>query len=62
MPSTGTMAAVGAVAAAGIGYYAAMQSKKKHGMAGKAGKHGMGLDAYMNMTNSKKQKKNLCSA
>ena len=48
---------VGAVAVAGIGYYAAMQAKKKHGMAGKAGKHGMGLDSYMNMANSKKQKK-----
>ena len=38
MPSGGTMAAVGAVAVAGMGYYAAMQAKKNKG---KHGKHGM---------------------
>jgi len=49
MPSGGTMAAVGAVAAAGIGYYAAMQAKKKN-------KHG-GMGGGLGMLNPKKQKK-----
>lgn len=57
MKSTDTMAAVGAVAAAGTGYYAAMQIKKKHELARKASKHGMSVEAYVALENSLKHKK-----
>jgi hypothetical protein len=51
------MAAVGAVAAAGSGYYAVMQTKKKHELARKASKHGMSAEAYLALDNSMKHKK-----
>ena len=51
------MAAVGAVAAAGSGYYAAMQTRKKHELARKASKHGMSVESYLALDTSMKQKK-----
>lgn len=50
MASTGTMAAIGGIAAAGLGYYGAMQAKK-------ASKKGMSYDAYLGGSGSKKYKK-----
>ena len=50
MPSTGTMAVIGGIAAAGLGYYGAMQAKK-------ASKKGMSYNAYLGGPGSKKYKK-----
>jgi hypothetical protein len=57
MHSGGTMAAAGAIAAAGMSYYEAHKSKKNHKYQNVATKKGMSLDAYRSQTNEKEMKK-----
>merc|ERR1711894_268149 len=55
--SSGTMAAVGAIATAGLSYYEARKGKKHQKDQSTAAKRGMSLDAFMQQTNAKDAKK-----
>ena len=55
--SAGTMAAAGAIAAAGMSYYEARKNKKHQNYQNVASKKGMNLDMYMKQANEKENKK-----